>query len=174
MTAKGHMVLSTTLAYLPLSYMLENEYEFYQICVVYTIIVISSLLPDIDEPKSFIGNRSMYFSSLLKLLGVKHRTITHWLVTPLIIALFGYIAESDLMSITLFAVAFGVVAHDVGDLISNTGIKGFLFPFLINTKIVLLPKILRFETFSVVESFVIFILMVVNFYIYFELFFKKI
>ncbi|MFA6195380.1 MAG: metal-dependent hydrolase [Sulfurimonas sp.] len=166
MTAKGHMFLATALAYLPINY-IANTYSHVEAAISLSMIVLGSLLPDIDEPKSYIGQKAFYLSYPLKLFGLKHRTITHWLITPVLIGLVGYyFVEHELLSLILLSIAFGIFAHDIGDLLTNGGINGFLFPFFRNTKIGLLPRVLRFETFSVTEMFFIILLIGFNAYFY--------
>lgn len=165
MTAKGHILLASTLAYMPFVYILENH-SFKEALVFFVMAIVGSLLPDIDEPRSYIGGKSIYLAEFLHLLGLKHRTITHWLITPLLIASCGYFVEHEFVSLVIFSIAFGILAHDIGDLLTNGGIGGFLFPFFPNTKIVLLPKVLRFETFSFVEMIFNALLFCANIYLY--------
>ena len=168
MTAKGHVILASALAYAPLNYMM-SIYSFEKVIVSYVIIILSALLPDIDEPKSFIGNKATFLAYFLKMLGLKHRSLTHWFITPSLIAVCGYFLQNDLASLVLYSMAFGILAHDIGDLLTNGGINGFFFPFFPNSKIVLLPRVLRFETFSLTERFFIVFLMGLNVYFYSKL-----
>jgi membrane-bound metal-dependent hydrolase YbcI (DUF457 family) len=50
----------------------------------------------------------------------------------------------------LFGLAVGIMAHIIGDMITNTGIKGFFTP-IYEGRIVLLPQRFRFQTGGVVE-----------------------
>ena len=171
MTVKGHIVLASTLAYLPVEYMNEY-YSFTESILVYLLILFGALLPDIDEPKSYIGNKLTYFAQFLKLMGLKHRTVTHWLITPLLIALVGYFLLEDIEQIIILSIAFGILAHDIGDLLTKGGIDGFFYPLFPQRKIVLLPRFLRFKTFSIQEMMIIAALVCVNIYIY-SLFLKE-
>ena len=168
MTAKGHVVLASVLAYMPVTYAINN-YSYTEAIISYLVILVGSLLPDIDEPNSYIGKKTFHISSVLKILGLKHRSITHWLITPLLIVTVGMLIDSNLIALVLFSVAFGILAHDIGDLLTYGGINGFFFPFFPNRKAVLLPKILRFETFSITEKVLILILLGVNFLLYYKL-----
>ena len=94
------------------------------------------------------------FAHFLKLLGVKHRTLTHWLITPLLIAAIGVFNGNDYVSLILFSIALGMLTHDIGDMLTNRGIRGFFFPLFPNMNVLLLPRILVFETFSVAEMIV--------------------
>ena len=165
MTAKGHMVLASALAYIPVTYIL-NTYTYKEAFLSYIVIIFGSLLPDIDEPESYIGHKAVFIAYFLKVLGLKHRTLTHWLITPLLISLIGCFVENELLSLILFSLAIGILAHDIGDMLTRGGIYGFLFPFFPRTQIALLPKVLRFETFSLTEMFFVATLMGVNVYLY--------
>jgi inner membrane protein len=158
MTAKGHMLLASTLsfgglcivkkyfpAYLPSSYM--------SLLVSYSGVIIGSVLPDIDEENSYIGNRFKLFSIVISSL-IKHRGITHYLITPVVMFLCTYYLldnSNPFVKLFLFSLCIGVLMHDLGDMLSNGGIRGFLFPLFPNTRIALLPSFLRFDTFSLTE-----------------------
>ncbi len=92
---------------------------------------IGTLLPDIDEPKSTIGMR-LPLVSLLVSLQIPHRTITHWLITRLALGVAIWISSVDhwsLISFFCYGLIFGMVIHDLGDLLTG-GIKGYLWPIL--------------------------------------------
>jgi len=153
MTAKGHVLLAINLAIQPVMY-IYHTHSINIALLSFFVVVAASLLPDIDEPKSYIGHKFWFFAHFLKLLGVKHRTLTHWLITPLILVLIGANLNNAYFQFTLFSVAFGMLAHDVGDMLTKGGIHGFFFPLFPNSKIVLLPNFLLFETFSVAEMII--------------------
>lgn len=168
MTARGHVLLASAFAY-PVTAYAINSYDLRTAQIIYFSIIAGSLLPDIDEPNSYIGRKAMLLSYFLKLIGVKHRTITHWLILPISLVAIGYFIGNVLFSQILYAIAFGVLLHDIGDMLTKGGIYGFFFPFFHKTKIVLLPEFLRFETFSFSEMIVVFFLLLFNAYIYFKL-----
>ena len=153
MTAKGHVLLASNLAIQPAVYIWQI-YDFNTAILSFVVSIISSLLPDIDEPKSYIGHKFWFLADLLKLFGLKHRTLTHWLITPLAIAIIGIMVNNNYLSLILFSMAFGILAHDVGDMLTKGGIYGFFFPFFPNTRIVLLPNFLLFKTFSTTEMII--------------------
>ena len=168
MTVKGHVILASALVYLPISIAIQ-EYPIYVVLMAYLIVMFGAIFPDIDEPNSYIGKRTFYLSELFRVMGLKHRGFTHWLIVPLLISLIGYLVQDRLYSLILYSFAFGILAHDIGDLITRGGIYGFFFPFFRKTKIVALPSIFRFQTFSFSEMIVIFILFATNGYLYYGL-----
>ena len=165
MTAKGHVLLASAFGYIPLD-SLSDLYSPLDLTLAFSFLIFGSLLPDIDEPKSYIGQRSFYISHFFKLMGLQHRTMTHWLITPVLIAIFAYLIDDRFFSLIFFSLAFGMLAHDIGDLLTKGGIKGFFFPFFKNTKIGLLPYAIRFQTFSTTEMFFNSLLIGVNLYLY--------
>lgn len=56
--------------------------------------------------------------------------------------------------------------HDIGDLLTKGGIKGFFYPFLKDKTIRLLPKEFAFYTNSITEHIIVFILFLVDVYLY--------
>ncbi|MBW6487570.1 metal-dependent hydrolase [Sulfurimonas sp.] len=168
MTVKGHVLLASAFAYPIIDYV-AMDYGNSEALAIYIAIIFGSLLPDIDEPNSYIGNKALLVSYGLKIIGVRHRTITHWLITPVLLSAFGFSLDNFYISAILYAVAFGILLHDVGDMLTKGGIYGFFFPFFSNTKIALLPRVLRFKTFSIQEYIIVFFLLLLNAYIYFKL-----
>jgi len=170
MTVKGHILLASSLAYPLVDYIYNiNSYGITsseELTIYYFLILLGSITPDIDEPKSYIGRKLFFISNLFKQFGIKHRTITHWLIIPIILLLVGFYIHSYY----LIAFSVGIFFHSIGDLITNTGIRGYLYPILPNTKIVLLPMFLRFDTFSITESILNVILTFLNLYLYGSLF----
>lgn len=172
MTAKGHLILASVLAYKPVEYLLY-EYigidNIYLPVVSYFSILFGALFPDIDEPKSYIGNKFTLIARFLKFIGLKHRTLTHWLIFPVLVIVSGYFISLEILSIMVMSFGIGILAHDIGDLLTKGGINGFLYPLLPNTKIALLPHFLRFKTFSIEEYIFILFLFLLNIYLYFNL-----
>lgn len=87
--------------------------------------LIGSLLPDIDEPKSFIGRRFFVISHLIK-NRFGHRGFTHSLVCWIIFSILVYV----FIPYTNFAcgLCFGYLFHIIGDLFSKSSVPLFL-PF---------------------------------------------
>ncbi|PAF53808.1 hypothetical protein BKH42_03510 [Helicobacter sp. 13S00482-2] len=119
------------------------------------LIALGSVLPDIDEPKSFIGRKLPGFSHIISLT-FTHRGFTHFLICPLLIAVIAglFLKEGRFY---VYALCFGMIMHQIGDMLTKSGIPYYFFPFKI--KAVLLPKKLRFYTGGIIERLVfIFIL----------------
>ncbi|NBK99600.1 MAG: hypothetical protein EOM50_16605 [Erysipelotrichia bacterium] len=157
MTAKGHMLLASTLTFGALTFAKEH-YPHYapssliSLSVILCGILVGSLFPDIDEDESYIGNKLKLFSIVIASI-FKHRTFTHYLITPIIGLLLTYFFVESATYTQLFFYAFsiGILMHDLGDMLTNGGIRGFFFPLFPNTRITLLPSFLRFSTFSLTE-----------------------
>lgn len=156
MTAKGHVVLAVT----PLSAFYGSGLIYEPIVLL--AVIISALLPDIDEPGSYLGRRFYFLSGIFRDLGLKHRGFTHFFIIPLVIILLGFLLQDGIG--LFFWIGFGILMHDVGDLLTKGGIDSFFYPLFENKKIGLLPKKFRFRTFSFTEKIIIFLLIVTNVY----------
>jgi inner membrane protein len=119
MTVKSHIVF----AYLPLAIAVKKHV----LSLDNTELVISTsmgtfigaILPDIDEPHSYIGNKFSFLSKFFKLLGLKHRTFTHALIFPSLVTLLGIIHP------IFFFIAYGIVMHILGDFLTKSGVPLF-------------------------------------------------
>jgi inner membrane protein len=90
----------------------------------YAGTLIGSLLPDIDHPKSFIGQRSLGIAHIIhKLCG--HRGLTHSLLFTGITAAISFLT---LPSNWAMGLAVGYAGHLLGDFFSVSGIP-LLAPF---------------------------------------------
>jgi len=165
MTAKGHVTLASLVTLLIIDNAppyFVNEVDISLKAMFYFSALIGSLFPDIDESKSYIGRRLGVISLLVSSI-FKHRTFTHYLIFPIILyfVLVGF-CENDLALVSLYGFVVGILLHDIGDMLTKGGIKGFFFPFFANTQIWLLPKVLRFYTASTNEYIIVSILFVLN------------
>jgi len=160
MTAKGHIALATTPALIIADGLKSELYILFL-----GFVFIGALLPDIDEPKSFIGKRLGFLSIPLKLLGIEHRTFTHYLIFPFILLLIASFITNSYIQIAILGLSFGVLMHDVGDMLTKGGIKGFLYPFYRDKTFRLLPKKMTFYTNSIIEHIIIFILILIDIFI---------
>ena len=163
MTAKGHVLVA-----LPFALFGAKQLEFTPTGTAFFIflVLLGSLFPDIDEPKSYIGRRFWFMSWPIKLLShiippLKHRGLTHLFLVPLFLS----IVAAYWKNIWLGGFAFGWFVHTLGDLITVGGIQGYFYPFLANRKIVLLPYALRFYTGGSAEKIVIISLVLLNIYL---------
>ena len=153
MTANGHVVLAVT----PLTVIYGLGVLQHPFMLM--AVIVGSLLPDIDEKGSYIGRKLFFISGIFKDLGIEHRGFTHFLIIPLSIMLIAYLAMDGGW---LFWLGFGILMHDVGDLLTKGGIESFFFPLFEGRRAGLLPRKYRFRTFSFTEKIVIFILLTIN------------
>lgn len=151
MLAKSHIslgLLGGIIAY-PLTQKLNIAKEFY-FTLLLPLILLGSLMPDIDEPKSFIGRRFPFISKIVS-LSFSHRGFTHFFVFPLIFIALGIFISHSIISPSLFALAYGIFLHQIGDMLTINGIPHYFFP-LSKKRAVLLPQSLRFRTGSLREK----------------------
>ena len=127
-----------------------------------SFVALGSVFPDIDEPQSFIGKKLPVVSHFLS-FSFGHRGLTHFCVFPMLIfSVFAwFVPNLDL----LVAFCLGVYLHQVGDMLTNSGIQGYFYPMASERNIVLLPKLLRFSTGMLFEKFVFLPLMMLGFLI---------
>lgn len=154
MTFKSHIALGV-IGGLTLGIVtpLKNISEFYTIYM--PLIALGSVLPDIDEPRSFIGRKLPIISHIVSLT-FTHRGFTHFLICPLLIAIIAGIFLEN-YRFYVYGICFGMFMHQIGDMLTKSGIPYYFFPFKVDG--VLLPKFLRFRTGSLIEKLIfIFIL----------------
>jgi inner membrane protein len=121
MRAKSHILLSMLPVVIAFKEgYLPNDIQFMITAGIGTFI--GSILPDVDEPNSYIGQKLIFVSEPLKFFGIGHRTYTHSLIFPLIIALLG------ILNPLFFFIAFGAFMHIMEDFITNSGVPLF-YPF---------------------------------------------
>jgi len=90
---------------------------WYKGAVIYSLVVIGSLLPDIDIPTSYLGRRLKPLSILINLI-FSHRGFTHSLLFCFFVYLFSLIIGLEFYGV---AVVIGVFSHILIDLLT----KGF-------------------------------------------------
>lgn len=154
MLAKSHLSLGLIggiLVY-PISKAFGIEKEEY-VGLILPIILLGSIFPDIDEPRSFIGRRFPLISRIVS-LSFSHRGFTHFLAFPLIFLIAGILVNNQSISPHLFAFGYGILLHQIGDMMTISGIPYYFFP-LSTKKAVLLPQALRFKTGSIVENIIL-------------------
>ena len=110
------------------------------------LILLGSVLPDIDEPRSFISRKFPLISRLTAIF-FEHRGPTHFLFIPVLLfmawAIFGQIAWG--------ALGFGMIMHHAGDMLTPSGIQGYFYPFKKRFVARILPKKIAVKTGSTVE-----------------------
>jgi len=123
MTVKSHIILSL----IPVGAAFESGILPLHNTELLTIALIGTftgaILPDIDEPKSYIGRKLGFISETLQGLGLKHRTYTHSIFFPLIILIGGFFNP------IFYFMAFGAFMHILEDFITNSGVPLF-YPFV--------------------------------------------
>lgn len=121
------------------------------------LFLLGCLLPDIDNPKSFLGQRIRIFSlAVNKIFG--HRGFTHWFIFPMLIYAITFFFY-NIYHVQILFLCFGIITHQVGDMMTTIGIDNYFFPFSLfklRYKTVILPKKLRFKTGSNIEIFFVF------------------
>lgn len=115
-------------------------------------VAIGSLFPDIDEPNSSIGRKTLLLSWFLKRI-FGHRGITHRFIFFLVPLLLTIIFENEINNkfafVFMISFCFGMFFHHIGDMLSGGdyfkgGIKDYFAPFITNDKYFTpFPKIFR-------------------------------
>ena len=110
---------------------------------------LGSLIPDIDEPHSFIGRKFLFLSYPINII-FKHRMFTHSLLFVLILSLFLSFLNMLFYNPPFYiGITIGVIAHIVGDMHTKGGCPIFL-P-VSTKKLRIFPVFLAFRTGSFVE-----------------------
>lgn len=151
MMAKNHLLVTSAIVVAAFKFKYLNFGTYYQFYIFYFSALLGCLLPDIDEKESYIGKKLLILSFWISMF-LRHKTFTHYLFLPILIFILGYYYATDKSQIVMFGIAFGIFLHSLEDMLTNRGIKGYLFPFFPNTYIALLPNILRLETGGIIES----------------------
>ena len=160
MIFKTHMAFALNITIgLELANIIIIGNSYYEKVFFYSFLLLGSVFPDIDEPNSFIGKKFPIISDFLS-FSFGHRGFTHFLIFPLLIFFGLYFFIDDECKPLLFAFCLGNLLHQVGDMLTNTGIKHYFYP-LSDVSAVLLPRCLRFNTGMLFEKFVFLPLMVV-------------
>jgi len=162
MMAKTHTSFALALSLLPLIAFPEaknffiDSFSSFELVLFFFGLTIGSLFPDIDEPNSKISKSSIVsflFSWIIRLLGVKHRGLTHKFIFLLFISMvlffvYIYIFNTNYFLIFSVSFVFGVTAHHLGDMLSGSGrskggIYEYFFPLTRNIVVTIFPKQLR-------------------------------
>lgn len=175
MTAKGHVLLASAIGIsglLGIKHILPGLLPPpSSIPFVFAGIIFGSLLPDIDEERSYIGNKFKIVSVVIGAI-VKHRTFTHYLILPALLVCIAFftLKPYSLEQLLVYSISVGMILHDIGDMLTETGIRGFFYPLFPNTRITVLPRFMRFTTFSVTEYlFIGAVLVPLNIYLFLHL-----
>ncbi len=167
MTAKSHILSAGPIVFAPLLYLAKHNHlgvfeilnihnEITLVLFFYSVLV-GALLPDIDEPNSSIGRKTIGLSNILNII-FGHRGITHSLLFFLFFVAMAFFSDG-LFKVFLFGISFGVFAHTIGDMITKETTSSFFYP--LKQTIVLLPEAFRFKTNGLVENFFIIPLLII-------------
>lgn len=116
--AIGGIVLSSGAIYLSRKVNVEPN-----VILVVGAATLGALLPDIDHPKSFIGNKVPIIPDILYST-IGHRTLTHSLIFAFVVGVVGMIFSLWIgLGLTL-----GIISHIALDMIGPHGVA-FLYPF---------------------------------------------
>lgn len=150
MLYRSHLVTSACIAIPVLQ--VTNELNYLTLAGV----CLGALLPDIDEPKSFIGEKIPIIPSIVKsILG--HRGITHSLFAVGCVFFITFITRNPIV----FGIFLGYFFHLVEDNFSVSGIK-WLTPF--SNKSYKIPiSFLIYKTGSLKEHLIFFIVSAILF-----------
>jgi inner membrane protein len=84
-------------------------------------VFLSSLLPDIDDPRSTLGKRTKVFSWPFRIL-LGHRGVFHSLIMPAFLSLLAYYLGSPAIA---FGILIGYCSHLLLDALTHAGIRPF-------------------------------------------------
>lgn len=151
MTSKSHIVVAilATTAYAEFA-----NIELVQAVPAYLMSFFFSLVPDIEEPNSYIGRKLPFISIPLKhIFRVKHRGVTHSVVVPalifgVVLSIIGLKSESNIYLLVVGAL-IGWVSHIILDFFSDGGVE--LFWPISNSRFRLLPYVLQVKTGGIFE-----------------------
>lgn len=96
-----------------------------------------AVLPDIDQPQSYIGNRLSPVAHSVQMINIRHRTLTHSLLITFLIWL--VLAMVHLPPVIVWALTLAYASHWFLDLLNEQGVE-LLWPLPIRVK--LLPSVL--------------------------------
>lgn len=135
-----------------------------EVIVFFLLVLLGSLLPDLDTTKSKLGRKLLPISFVISLF-VKHRTATHSL---LFVAVVGGISSflCNALGVSQFyclGLVIGTISHIAGDGLTNRGVP-LLYPFIKRR----FKAPLTFPTGSLKERWVFYLLVVVNFLLFFK------
>ncbi len=159
MMAKNHLLVTSAITIGISSYSIISFSSNYHFLIFYFSALLGCLLPDIDEKESYIGRKLLFISVFVSLF-LKHKTLTHYLIVPVMLGCSGYYFFLGYSQLIIYGLTLGILLHGFEDMVTNNGIRGYFFPFFNKTNIVLLPSFLRLETGGTVElslTYVIFL-----------------
>ena len=172
MLGKTHITLGLGLGALSattFSAITQTTFSALDLSIFYGAVTLGALLPDIDEPNSTIGRKTIGISNAIKTL-CGHRGLTHSIAFIALVSLLSLLAcalggdilreipliasyvevanlQGDNIEIFAFGLVLGCIFHLIGDMLTISGVP-LLLPF--STKPYhIFPPFLRFKTGSV-------------------------
>lgn len=122
---------------------------------------LAGTLADVDKPGSTMAKVLFPLSALLKLVHVRHRTLTHSILFVAALAL----AASPLPLLYFWVLIAAYASHPLIDLLNENGVQLF---WPLKGKIRLLPKALAVDTGSPLETAIRWLLLIVSLWIPFS------
>ena len=154
MIYKTHIVTSLSIGLIPYSTGLVTLNEPLQLGILVFVGFIFSLLPDLDEPNSYLSRRTPLIPFLLTKL-TTHRAATHQIrgVFVVFISLMMISLFYPIISIYIPMAILAYIGHILGDSCTLSGIRRFAYP-VSNKTFWILPKSMRFRTNSWTEKLI--------------------
>ena len=154
MQGKTHFVFGIFIGILLIRFLSLSSITKY---LFFTILVIGSLIPDIDTPKSMAGRRAKGLSRTINFFS-GHRGILHSLTIPIILLFIALSMHTHfLLKIMIYGITIGYTSHLFLDALTKQGII-ILWPFKARVR----GKI---TTNSFIDNFTFYILAIVSFLI---------
>lgn len=144
MTFIGHLILSCTPAAVYADHV--GVEVNVQSVLQASVIMFFTLLPDIDEPNSYIGRRMRRVAGFMMMIGIEHRTLTHWLIVPFLLTAYAMWLLPVDDAKWVYLACYGMFMHGIGDLMTSGGIRGYYWPLFSRKTVRLLPGYLSFAT----------------------------
>ncbi|QJC29784.1 metal-dependent hydrolase [Enterobacteriaceae endosymbiont of Plateumaris sericea] len=128
MKFKGHIIFAISSSILIKHFILNKYIIKYDWWHIIPASLITCLLPDIDHPKSILGNRIKIFSHIIsKLFG--HRGFTHSLLSLIIIISYLFFFNLNFIPIDVkIGFIIGYFSHILSDMLTPYGVP-LLWPY---------------------------------------------
>ncbi|QJC28446.1 metal-dependent hydrolase [Enterobacteriaceae endosymbiont of Plateumaris consimilis] len=128
MKFKGHIIFAISSSILIQHFILNKYIIQYDWWHIIPASIITCLLPDIDHPKSFLGNKIKIFSYIIsKIFG--HRGFTHSLLSLIIIIIFLNYYSFNIIPIDIkIGFIIGYSSHICSDMLTPYGVP-LLWPY---------------------------------------------
>lgn len=121
MLSKTHTLFAVFIGFAAIKYNLVQPVHGFLV-----LIVISSLLPDLDHSNSYIGKKLPVLSFAIEKVFGK-RGFLHSILGCLLVLALLYFALGHFYKTLFFAVALGFISHLVGDSFTKAGVKWLPF-----------------------------------------------